>query len=370
MTQRERQILRWIEENPMISQQELADRAGITRSSMGVHISNMMKKGIIAGKGYILPTESFAAVVGGVNVDIGGFSHAALVPGDSNPGRVRMSLGGVGRNIAHNMALLGLDARMVTVLGDDAHAERIAASCGELGIDLAKSLRVPGGTTSTYLFIADSGGDMSVAVSDMEIYRHLTPAALAARLSFLNRAQVLVLDTNIPAESVHWLCEHAEVPIFADPVSAAKADKLRPVLGRLNTLKPNRLEAELLSGVKITDERSLNRAADKLLETGLHRVFLTLGADGVLAADGTHRLRCSAGGGTVVNTTGSGDAFLAALVWAYLQGTDLLDSTAAGMAAASLAMESAETINPAMSAEALTTRMQSMKNRITTEERI
>ena len=140
MTQRERQILRWIEENPMISQQELADRAGITRSSMGVHISNMMKKGIIAGKGYILPTESFAAVVGGVNVDIGGFSHAALVPGDSNPGRGRMSLGGVGRNIAHNMALLGLDARMVTVLGDDAHAERIAASCGELGIDLAKSL--------------------------------------------------------------------------------------------------------------------------------------------------------------------------------------------------------------------------------------
>lgn len=370
MTQRERQILRWIEENPMISQQELADRAGITRSSMGVHISNMMKKGIIAGKGYILPTESFAAVVGGVNVDIGGFSHASLVSGDSNPGRVHMSLGGVGRNIAHNMALLGLDVRMVTVLGDDPHAERIAASCGELGIDLSKSLRVPGEATSTYLFIADSGGDMSVAVSDMEIYRHLTPSALSARLSFLNRAQVLVLDTNIPAESVHWLCEHAEVPIFADPVSAAKADKLRPVLGRLNTLKPNRLEAELLSGVKITDERSLNRAADRLLETGLHRVFLTLGADGVLAADTKRRLRCPAAESAIVNTTGSGDAFLAALVWAYLQGTDLVGSTAAGMAAATLAMESAETINPAMSAEALAERIQNIKNRITTEEMI
>ena len=370
MTQRERQILRWIEENPMISQQELADRAGITRSSMGVHISNMMKKGIIAGKGYILPTESFAAVVGGVNVDIGGFSRETLVPGDSNPGRVRTSLGGVGRNIAHNMALLGVDARMLTVLGDDAHAERIAASCGELGIELSKSLRIPGERTSTYLYIADRDGDMSVAVSDMEIYRHLTPAALAARLSFLNRAQVLVLDTNIPEESVHWLCTHAEVPIFADPVSAAKAEKLRPVLGRLNTLKPNRIEAELLSGVTISDERSLNLAADKLLETGLHRVFLTLGPDGVLAADANHRLRCPAFRGDIVNTTGSGDAFLAALVWAYLRGTDLADSTAAGMAAAGIAMQSVETINPAMSPEALLESMKKSKTCITMEEPI
>ena len=368
MTQRERQILRWIEENPMISQQELADRAGITRSSMGVHISNMMKKGIIAGKGYILPTESFAVVVGGVNVDVGGFSHAPLVPGDSNPGAVRMSLGGVGRNIAHNMSLLGLDVRLITVLGDDLHAEKIAASCGELGIDLSKSLRVPGENTSTYLFIADKGGDMSVAVSDMEIYRHLTPAALASRLNWINRAQVLVLDTNIPEESVQWLCAHAEVPIFADPVSAAKAEKLRPVLGRLNTLKPNRIEAELLSGVRIHDERSLNRAADKLLDSGLHRVFLSLGADGVLAADANRRLRCPVPPSEVVNTTGSGDAFMAALVWAYLQGTDLQGSTAAGMAAASIAMEGCETINPALSAESLQERMQKIQTTVNMEE--
>ena len=56
MTQRERQILNWIKENPMISQQELADKAGITRSSAAVHISNLMKKGYISGKGYIVRT--------------------------------------------------------------------------------------------------------------------------------------------------------------------------------------------------------------------------------------------------------------------------------------------------------------------------
>ena len=70
MTQRERQILRWIEENPMISQQELAEKAGITRSSIAVHISNLMKKGHIAGKGYIVRTAPYAVVVGGVNMDI------------------------------------------------------------------------------------------------------------------------------------------------------------------------------------------------------------------------------------------------------------------------------------------------------------
>ena len=99
MTQRERQILNWIEEDPMISQQELADKAGITRSSVAVHISNLMKKGYITGKGYIVHTAPYVTVVGGVNVDIGGQPSNTLVPQDSNPGTVGMSLGGVGRNI-------------------------------------------------------------------------------------------------------------------------------------------------------------------------------------------------------------------------------------------------------------------------------
>ena len=117
MTQRERQILQWIEQDPMISQEALAEKAGITRSSVAVHISNLMKKGYIAGKGYVLRSGTYAAVVGGVNMDIGGQSYAPLIAGDSNPGRVQMSLGGVGRNIAHNMALLGLDVRLLTAFG-------------------------------------------------------------------------------------------------------------------------------------------------------------------------------------------------------------------------------------------------------------
>ena len=354
MTQREAQILQWIRENPMISQQELADRAGITRSSVAVHISNLMKKGYIGGKGYIIRTQPYAVVVGGVNVDIGGTPFGPLVGQDSNPGRVRMSLGGVGRNIAHNMALLGLDVRLLTALGDDMNAQKITTSCIELGIDLAPSLQVPGAATSTYLFLTDEKGDMELAVSDMEIYQHLTPRFLSTKEALLNNARLVVADTNIPAESLAWLAENCKAPLFVDPVSTAKAGKVQPILGRLHTLKPNRIEAELLSGVPITGEESLERCAQALLDTGLHRVFISLGGDGVYAADhlgGREHVPCFPA--RMVNTTGCGDAFMAALAWSWLEGLGLDESARAGLAASAIAMEGEETINPELDVSAL-----------------
>ena len=305
-----------------------------------------------------MKTAPYIAVVGGVNIDIGGRSDAPLVAGDSNPGRIRSSLGGVGRNIAHNLALLGADVKLVTALGADDGAKRIEDSCASLGIDLSESLYVPDGATSTYLFLADSNGDMALAMNDMAIYEHLTPAFFETKLGVLNAAALIVLDTNLTAESVRYLGEHCTAPIVADPVSAAKAGKLEPILGRLHTLKPNRMEAELLSGVKITDEESLYRAADALLATGLARVFISLGADGVLAADHERRLHLQNPPARMVNTTGCGDAFMAATARSFLDGNDLETAAKRGLAASAVAMESADTINPAMSLAALAERIQ------------
>ena len=357
MTQRERQILQLIESDPMISQQGIADALGITRSSAAVHISNLMKKGCIAGKGYVLRSGSYVVVVGGVNVDIGGRAFAPLVSADSNPGRVSVSLGGVGRNIAHNMSLMGLDVRLLTAYGDDLHGERVAASCSGLGIDLSHALRVSGGTTSTYLYLSDPAGEMALAVSDMSICDKITPAYLAANLPILQNAQVIVADTNIPAETLQYLAEAVTVPLFVDPVSTAKAEKLRPILSHIHTLKPNRLEAELLSGVQITNRADMEKAADALIAMGVHRMFISLGADGVFAAMGNQKLWLPNIPGRMVNTTGCGDAFMAALVWAYLEGSDLETTAKAGLAAGSIALESPETINPKMSVLALKTRM-------------
>ncbi|MFR8874520.1 MAG: PfkB family carbohydrate kinase [Oscillospiraceae bacterium] len=182
MTQRERQILQWIEQDPMISQEALAEKAGITRSSVAVHISNLMKKGYIAGKGYVLRSGTYAVVVGGVNIDIGGRSYGPLVARDSNPGRVQMSLGGVGRNIAHNMALLGLEVHLLTAFGDDLYAQRIAASCGELGIDISRALQV---SRRRHLHLSlhqrSRWGHGPGRVSDMDICRQMHAAVSLKR---------------------------------------------------------------------------------------------------------------------------------------------------------------------------------------------
>lgn len=357
MTQRERQILQWIEADPMISQEALAERAGITRSSVAVHISNLMKKGYIAGKGYVLRSGNYVAVVGGVNVDIGGKSYGSLVPQDSNPGRVTTSLGGVGRNIAHNMSLLGLDVRLLTAMGDDLYAQRIAASCAELGIDISHARQVSGAATSTYLYLSGPEGDMALAVSDMDICARIDPGYLAGCLTLLNNARLIVVDANLPEESLRYLAENCTPPLFADPVSTGKAGKLLPILGRLHTLKPNRLEAGLLSGVSIRDNDSLKEAARRLLNTGLQRVFISLGTEGVFAADHHGALLLPCCPARMVNATGAGDAFMAALAWAWTREMNLEQTALAGAAAAALAVEGPETINPMLSVRSLEERM-------------
>lgn len=126
---------------------------------------------------------------------------------------------------------------------------------------------------------------MALAVSDMDICRKMTPQFLASRLTLLKGAQLIVADANLPAESLRFLADHGAAPLFVDPVSTVKAEKLRPILGKIHTLKPNRMEAELLSGVAITNEESLRQAAQVLLDTGLRRVFISLGSRGLFAAD-------------------------------------------------------------------------------------
>ena len=350
MTQRERQLLEWIRENPMISQQELADKAGITRSSVAVHISNLMKKGCITGKGYIVRTDPYVAVVGGVNMDIGAVSAGALVARDSNPGHVTTSLGGVDRNIAHNLCLLGQRTAMVTVMGDDDFGRRVQENAKDIGLDLSAGAVLPDCRTGTYLYICGPDGDMALAVNDMAIYDRMTPDFLRQRLDFINGADLVVLETNLPEESIRWLCDNCKAPILADPVSTIKAEKLRPVLGKLAALKPNRLEAELLSSMSIRTREDAAQAARKLLDTGLGTVFISLGAEGIYAADrsgDTAWVPCARC--TVANATGGGDAVAAALAARMVRGDSLAETARWAVGAGALACEAETTINPAMS---------------------
>ena len=302
---------------------------------------------------------AYAAVVGGANVDICGRPLSAPVFRDSNPGTVRMSLGGVGRNIAHNLRLMGVDTRFFTALGDDDRSRMIINTCEELGVDISEALTVPGGCASTYLYLTDDAGEMVMAVSDMALCDEITQEYLSSVSGVLDQAALVIADANIPGASLQWLAENCRPPVFADPVSTKKAKKLKPVLGMIHTLKPNRLEAEILSGVVITDEDSLREAAEAMLATGLKRVFITLGKDGLLAADHDNMIRLPCPPAQAGNTTGAGDAFVAGLALAYLEGAGLRETAMIAAAAAALTVEYPGTIYPGMSLPALRERVES-----------
>lgn len=356
MTRREKQLLEWIEENPLISQQELADLAGITRSSVAVHISNLMKKGMILGKGYIVQKNNYAVVLGGVNMDIFGRPYNPLIYKDSNPGQVRMTFGGVGRNIAHNLRLLGTNVKLITAFGEDMNAQKITKNCMDLGIDTTNSLTVPNGITSSYLFITSDDGDMELAVSDMEIYRYLTPDYISSKMDIINNASVCIIDTNLSEGAINYLAQYCTVPIFVDPVSSTKARKLITSLGHFHSIKPNRIEAELLTGIKITDEKSMKKATKYLLDLGISQVFLSLGKEGVFCANKYESALLPCLKTTLVNTTGAGDSFMAAIAWGYLNGLSLIESTKLGLATSSICCEGKNTINESLTIQAALTR--------------
>ena len=285
------------------------------------------------------------AVIGGMNMDIGGRASSALQLRDSNPGIVSLRPGGVGRNIAHDLRLLGAEVSLVSAVGDDAFGRELLASCEALGLDLSMTLRRSRERSSTYLYVTDDGGDMLVAVSDMDIVDRITPEALAPLLERLNGFDAVVLDANLSQAALCYLAERLTVPLYADPVSTVKAEKLLPILPRLRALKPNLLEARSLTG-----EKEAVRAARSLLNRGVKRVLLSLGAEGMLAAEGERVLHLPRQKVEVVNTTGAGDAATAAMVLADLLGLDLEQTARFSQSAGALTCQCLEANNSALAA--------------------
>ena len=272
-------------------------------------------------------------VIGGANVDLCGSAIGPVVPKDSNPGRVRMTAGGVGRNIAESLARLGLPVRLICALGRDEQGAFLDRQCRQAGIDMSMALYPAGGRTSCYLCLNDQAGDLLLAVSDMEICRSLIPQALETALPLLNDSALCVVDANLPLETIEYLALRVTVPLAADPVSVAKAPRLRPALSRLAVLKPNLPEARALTGLQAADAPA---AAQALHRMGVERVFLSLGAQGAyyLDREGGTALPCLPG--PVVDTTGCGDAFLAAALAGVVQGFTGRQPVLRALAAAAL----------------------------------
>lgn len=274
-------------------------------------------------------------------MDIGGSPAGKMVMRDSNPGVVTMKPGGVGRNIAHNLCNLGLDVALVAAIGGDVYGSAIMDSCVSLGMDMSMAAVLPERRSSTYLFINDENGDMQLAVSDMDIARCIDADYLAGHMAEINKADAVVLDANLSEETVAFVVENCTVPVYADPVSTVKAMRLKNSLGGVHTLKPNEIEA-----LQLTGEEDVEKAAKALLNMGLKRVFISMGKNGMLAADENETLRLPCLKADVVCTTGAGDASMAAIVRAGVYGLGLYDAAMLSMKAGALTTECVEANHP------------------------
>ena len=383
ITVRETEILQWIRENPLISQNELAEKAGITRSSVSVHISNLIKKGLILGKGYVTGGSKPVTVIGAVNIDISASASASFRKADSNPGKIKVSAGGVGFNIASNSALLGVPVCFISAFGGDTHASFLKHKCLERGLDISASLTVDTAVSSCYVCINNEDGDMVSAVNDMDIYEHITPEYIEKKLPLINKSALCVIDTNIPARTIAYIAEHCTVPLIAEPVSAHKAVKLLPVLHKLYALTPNKMEAFALYNASKAGQGispALAELALFFIESGVRRIYISLGEKGLFCADKNARYRVkpfvpenadrarkavrkgadsTKGAQHIIkNTTGAGDSQTAAVVWAVLKNMSLKESANAGIAAASLCLESEEAVNDNLTEGVLYERIQ------------
>ncbi len=297
--------------------------------------------------------NDYIVIIGAVNIDICGKPVGKLLMRDSNVGSVSFSLGGVGRNICHNIRLLEAPVKFITAIGGDAYASQIVESCKKLEIDISNSVNVPEKNTSCYLYITDENGDMAVAVNDTDVSKNITPELLGNKMELLNSAKLVVFDSNLMPETIEYLCENCEAPLFCDPVSAAKAPRLLGALGKIHTIKPNALECEILSGVKITDDESMKEAVATLLSRGVKRVFLSLGERGVYCAEGDFAKIFKPLPTDIVDATGAGDAFMAALAYSFFKGFDTETSAINGLAASAIALEAQGANNDKLSIKKL-----------------
>ena len=303
-----------------------------------------------------MPTDSTHIVLlGGINMDVSVQAHHALRAGDSNPGRVQCSPGGVARNVAENLLRLGVDARLLGVLGDDVFGQALWQSGAAMGLDMRACLTLPGQRSATYVCLHQADGDMDVAVNDMDIMDALTPTLLQPQLALLRSAAVLVADCNLRPDVWQWLVtEVAHPALFAEAVSVAKCTRLGPVLPRVHTLKANRLEAQALCSRAIDGVQEACDAALTLHRQGVGRVLISLGAQGVAWCDADGRCGHRAARAVpVLSATGAGDALMGGLVYGQLQGWPLEAALAWAMACAEITLGSPAANAPTLTVQAV-----------------
>ena len=356
---KKQQLLELIRANPFISQQDLAAELGLSRSAVAGYIAGLIRERKLLGRAYVLPDRRSVVCMGAANLDRKLRSLAPLALHTSNPASQAESYGGVARNIAENLARLGTPVALLTATGSDSSGAALLAHAESLGIDVHGALRLDGAASGTYTAVLDANGDMMVALADMGLYDRLTPAFVAAREAQLASAALVVADLNLPLATVEALlgqARRAVAPLVLVAVSEPKMARLpRDLLGvRLLILNAGELAARVAR--PLPDEAALEAAMREVQAQGARDVVVTRGAAGVLLTlpDGAIG-RLAAPAAEVVDVTGAGDAFAAAVCWSLAQRDDgtggagadaLLLACRRGLHLSALTVTTLDTVHP------------------------
>lgn len=290
--------------------------------------------------------EARVSVIGGANVDLSATLHDAFIASDSNPGHIEVGYGGVARNIAHNLSLLGAKTQLLTIFGGDLFGGLLYDYCKQQGIDVHLSDRENELRSGIYVCINNHGGEMIAAVADTEAIRVITPEWLAKRIGDINRSDFVVADTNISEDSIRWLMENVTVPLFIDGVSSTKAHRVINALRNAKLPYLHSLKLNLKEALTVTNTSSYAEAAQQLLNMGVAHVYITLSGEGVYCRNASEEWLFPILPGEIVNTTGAGDAFLAGVVFAHSKGIDFPQTAQYGLMAARATLMSSRAVNP------------------------
>lgn len=290
--------------------------------------------------------NTLISVIGGANVDLSATLQDAFIAADSNPGHVEIGYGGVARNIAHNLSLLGARTQLLTVFGGDLFGGLLQDYCKQQGIDIHLSDKQNALRSGIYLCINNHGGEMIAAVADTDIIREITPEWLAKRIGEINLSDFIVADTNISEDAIRYLMENSTAPLLIDGVSTTKAHRVTNALRRCKLPFLHSLKLNLKEALAVTATATYAEAAQQLLNWGVAHVYITLGSEGVYCRNAAEEWLYPALPGDVVNTTGAGDAFLAGVVYALAKGLPFPQTAQYGLMAARATLMSPKAVNP------------------------
>ena len=283
--------------------------------------------------------------VGGAHIDRRGQVSGAYVPAASNPGTMREDVGGGVFNALRSTVRRGVSGSLMSMRGGDAGADTISRALAEAGIADLSAVFLDR-TTPSYTALIDREGELIVGFADMALYDLAFPKQMRRSKvrEAIAAADAILCDANLPSAALERLVSLAAgKPVYAIAISPAKVVRLIPVLGALALVFMNRREAVVLAGVHA--DAAERDVIDGLRCSGLASGVVTAGSAPVLGFDDTGAFTIlPPAPRRIADVTGAGDALAGATIAALLRGLPLRQALREGVAAATLAIESADAV--------------------------